>query len=133
VNDALSDLPEAPAMFERASDLVSGWNEANGMPLLSPEASRDLTGRITLALIEAQTEVALYRRNKLQQTRPATAIVLRQGWMGRGPTAAAHAAAGKHTPKERPGGRCSSQLGTHRSDIGDLQDVVRTVKAKGAA
>jgi hypothetical protein len=46
-------------MFERASDLVSEWKEANGTPLLAPEASRDLAGRIMLALIEAQTEVAL--------------------------------------------------------------------------
>jgi hypothetical protein len=59
VSDALRDLPEAPAMFERASDLVSEWKQANGKPLLSPEASRDLAGRIMLALIEAQTEVAL--------------------------------------------------------------------------
>jgi hypothetical protein len=46
-------------MFERASELVVAWKEANGMPLLSPEASCDLAGRIMLALIKAQQEVAL--------------------------------------------------------------------------
>jgi len=59
VNEALRDLPEAPAMFERASEIVSAWKEANGKPLLSPEVSHDLAGRIMLALIEARTEVAL--------------------------------------------------------------------------
>jgi hypothetical protein len=60
VEEALRDLPEAPVMFERASSLVSEWKEANGKPLLSPEVSRDLAGRIMLALIEAQQEVALH-------------------------------------------------------------------------
>jgi hypothetical protein len=49
---------ERGAIFKRASEIVSEWKEANGKPLLSPEASRDLAGRTILALIEAQTEVA---------------------------------------------------------------------------
>jgi hypothetical protein len=48
VNEALRDLPEAPAMFERASEIVNAWKEANGKPLLSPEVSHDLAGRIML-------------------------------------------------------------------------------------
>ena len=59
VDDALRDLPEAPAMLERAIELVNAWKEANGKPLLSPEVSHDLAGRIMLALIEARTAVAL--------------------------------------------------------------------------
>ena len=52
IDDALRDLPEAPDLIEQASALVRDWKEANGIPLLSPEAARDLAGRIMLMLIE---------------------------------------------------------------------------------
>jgi hypothetical protein len=56
VSDALRDLPEAPEMFERAKELVNEWKQASGKVFLSPEASRDLAGRIMLALIHEREE-----------------------------------------------------------------------------
>jgi hypothetical protein len=54
IDDALRDLPEAPAWLERATRLVEDWKVAHGKAMLSPEATRDLAGRVAVALIQAR-------------------------------------------------------------------------------